>query len=246
MKSPIPQTIAETKQKKVYLYDQFPRDPEWSMQTFQNGGDTITHHTVLKHKKTRKKTSNWTWRMVTTFKNTSYRWLREQELPVGARAKERVCMCVFEEWEEERGDEGASKGKSRKGEGGMGEGGGPVRNVNGEGVLGRVSVCVCTHRGVVLGEALMEKPWAPTQPPPLLLPSPASWSAHRHTHRKKKNQLDENTDRRCFSVVRMKLWNNVDMSIKMWNSFVVFKWMLNKFWRVRCENKDVYLFVILF
>lgn len=40
----------------------------------------------------------------------------------------------------------------------MGEGGGPVRNVNGEGVLGRVSVCVCTHRGVVLGEALMEKP----------------------------------------------------------------------------------------
>lgn len=45
-----------------------------------------------------------------------------------------------------------------------------------------------------------------------------------HTQKKKKkNQLDENTDRRCFSVVRMKLWNNVDMSIKMWNSFVVFK-----------------------
>lgn len=61
-----------------------------------------------------------------------------------------------------------------------------------------------------------------------------------HTDTQKKNQLDENTDRRCFSVVRMKLWNKVDMSIKMWNSFVVFKWM-----RVRCENKDVYLFVIL-
>lgn len=30
-----------------------------------------------------------------------------------------------------------------------------------------------THRGVVLGEALMEKPWAPT-------PSPTSWSANRH------------------------------------------------------------------
>lgn len=27
----------------------------------------------------------------------------------------------------------------------MGEGGRPVRNVNGEGVLGRVSVCVCVH-----------------------------------------------------------------------------------------------------
>lgn len=38
----------------------------------------------------------------------------------------------------------------------MGEVWGAVRNVNGEG--GKEGACVCTHRGVVLGEALMEKP----------------------------------------------------------------------------------------
>lgn len=108
----------------------------------------------------------------------------------------------------------------------MGEGGGPVRNVNGEGVLGRVSVCVCALTAGWSWEKLL---WRSPElrhnrrrrcccrlPPPDL-------HTDTHTQKKKKNQLDENTDRRCFSVVRMKLWNNVDMSIKMWNSFVVFK-----------------------
>jgi len=62
--------------------------------------------------------------MVTTFKNTSYRWLRERELPVGVRAKGRVCMCVCEE--RKRGDDGPAEGKAERG---MGDGGGPERNV---------------------------------------------------------------------------------------------------------------------
>lgn len=71
----------------------------------------------------RKKKSNWSWRMVATFKNTSYRSLGERELPVGVRARGRVCMCVCEEWEEERGDEGPAEGKAkRRGDGRRREG----------------------------------------------------------------------------------------------------------------------------
>lgn len=102
--------------------------------------------------------------MVTTFKNTSYRWLGERGLPVGVKRRESVCVCVCEEQEEERGDEGPAEGKAAR-RGGWVKQGGSARNVNGEGGVGAsVCVCVCegksvcTHRGVVLGEALIEKP----------------------------------------------------------------------------------------
>lgn len=128
--------------------------------------------------------------MVSSFK-TSYRWLRERESPVGVKAKEWMCvfMCVCEEKEPRGQRREKQEKKKRRRRGGLGEAEGAVWNVNDEwGVGGHPSVCVCVsiHRGVVLGEALMEKPWDPplTPTPPPLLPSPTSWSAHTHTHAK--------------------------------------------------------------
>lgn len=46
---------------------------------------------------------------------------------------------------------------------------------------------------------------------------------------KTKSKTKKETKRRCFSVVGVKLWNNVFIKIKMWNSCVVFKIMLYKY-----------------
>lgn len=62
---------------------------------------------------------------------------------------------------EERGDEGPAEGKAERGgwvKGGEGGGVSEECKWGMEGGGASMCVCVCTHRGVVLGEALMEKP----------------------------------------------------------------------------------------
>lgn len=122
--------------------------------------------------------------MVTPFKNTSYRWLRERELPVGVRAKGRYCACV---WSERKREE--TRGQRReKQRGGWVKEGGAVRNVNGEGwVGGSICVCVCVHV-LTVGWSWEKLLWRSPElrrrccrlPPPDL---------HTHTNTRTQNQL---------------------------------------------------------
>ena len=89
------------------------------------------------------------------------------------RDRESVCVCVcvwIESTKEKRERERDRKAGEKRGQWRKMQKQGAVRNVNGERV--RWGERVCTHRGVVFGEALTEKLCAPT---PL---SPTSWSTH--------------------------------------------------------------------
>lgn len=78
----------------------------------------------------------------------------------------------------------------------MGEGGGPVRNVNGEGVLGRVSVCVCVHspRGGLGRSSYGEALSSDTTAAAAAAVSRLLICTQTHTHRKKINWTRTRTE----------------------------------------------------
>lgn len=102
----------------------------------------------------------------------------------GRSERESVHVCVWGVRGSERKKEETRGQQREKQRGGWVKEGGSEECKWGWREGEHLCLWVCTHRGVVLGEALMEKPCAPTPP----LPSPPSWSTQTHTHTQ--NQLN--------------------------------------------------------